>query len=1535
MAANNRKLEYEVNMRLNKTSAAQLAAEVAASIEAAVAKLHALQAEQFPTYGTRTTKTGQMQYYDPTTGRVVSKAIGDAAAEGRAFNEQEQATALTKLNGLLKDQAALQTLVAAETRKANAAVKESTELAEKNTRAKEDNRKAAERASEQARRDALRQYPSSSIYEHKKAEQVKADAQKLADVLHNRGMLTKEQLAKEGRAWGQYASIVKQHDKEAYDAVQAGFFRQKELLIARQAIERKHLEFEKAVAIEVAKTKKERARVEKEWDDKILQANKAHNAAVKTESQRALQEQRRLQGTAGRGSRGGLEIGGGTTGRGLISGVAGLGGVNLYGLGIAGATSAGIRAALNAYADVFNTKNVLAGIVQTFSQFKDSDGRNLERGANFEQSQKYSNYLYGRVRKAAVDSPLTLKELTDVYTTGVPFLARSGVDFEKSIGITNTVASLGKMMGLRLDSIKDDIRAIYEGRFRNVQTFQAAGFTASDFKKLSNLRGDDLVKFFDQKFAGYQDALKKFAGSFTAQWDRLKDSLYQSAALIGEKVAPVFIKFATDMQETFSRWTADGTFDRFATQLNMTLQALASGLQYLLVAVGGFSSTFVKAISQIFAFANRTINGAENGKASLTSFQAIQNAFSSNEDWKSQMETFLTIASGTKDKSPGTLINAVEAISKNPSLLSKYRQGTIGLKSAYSNFSAVNRAEALAKELEAEYAQFSDSGYIPAILGIGRSITQSKKKQTGLGKDARFLEYEKLRNQINGFSGLDYGSGSTSFARARATAKSEFDTIVNQFFGSDTTNMVGMGVAADALRRAGVTESDLAVLESNPQSAKAGVIRGKIQQVLKSAQAALTPTLMNTAGIKVPKPRIGGAGPSITHIEPDITSELKQISAIEASQFELQKRAAYGADVSEEYRALEFKKNDLERQIALKQANKTTVLTGGSGVEELARSYQDKLRAFAKASGGKVRLGKMSRTFAEQTALWNAALKKYGSEKEASRWVARPGTSNHEFGLANDLSFGPGGVRWAHANAAKFGLGFPMAHENWHIELAGGSKAARLRLQLQNKSTVASNKSGQIDNRFDERDRALQLEAIREAEQTKRDNYRRNKALVLSNTEFSLRKDLAGKDVPAQYAAKLKILNAKYPGLERLSTAYRDEKAQLDQEFEDAKRQAAEEYASENEALEVKTKARQREAFLTQFKNRQGLVGLFGSDLAKAKLDQDIAAKEGMMANGGIGGAWAATILPALYEQRRALERNTEALNKQLNTKFNNAVKGIFDAPEFLSPSQAYRRGFDKKIEAIDNMSSSDLNAYRASLGMVGMGYTDDQLRGMLKLQATRGFSSAGFRNMQRRDQLFGGANAFLSALQSGGDPIAAFAGAYQNVDGQEAQQRLIQGLFNRGSYGRMEISGMSKYGPVFKRGFNKGAFNRDLISGGGSLVANMLVNTMGGQAQMGGQIGGMLAPLLFTGLGAWAGPLGILGGGLIGSLFGRKKQQDPSIEQHRKRLEELLQSINNRLKPQEDFYRTIKGSVLWGSASRSFGGRASSLGARVELGVI
>lgn len=84
---------------------------------------------------------------------------------------------------------------------------------------------------------------------------------------------------------------------------------------------------------------------------------------------------------------------------------------------------------------------------------------------------------------------------------------------------------------------------------------------------------------------------------------------------------------------------------------------------------------------------------------------------------------------------------------------------------------------------------------------------------------------------------------------------------------------------------------------------------------------------------------------------------------------------------------------------------------------------------------------------AEDRARWQADVKALGPEAAGDKWrsmfrprgltkfIGMPGRSNHQMGRAMDLKYlNPSAKKWVHANAGKYGMQLPMAHEDWHIE---------------------------------------------------------------------------------------------------------------------------------------------------------------------------------------------------------------------------------------------------------------------------------------------------------------------------------------------------------------------------------------------------------------------------------------------------------------------------------------------------------------------
>ena len=91
------------------------------------------------------------------------------------------------------------------------------------------------------------------------------------------------------------------------------------------------------------------------------------------------------------------------------------------------------------------------------------------------------------------------------------------------------------------------------------------------------------------------------------------------------------------------------------------------------------------------------------------------------------------------------------------------------------------------------------------------------------------------------------------------------------------------------------------------------------------------------------------------------------------------------------------------------------------------------------AAHGAVTLTSGVRSPQHQAALWASAVAKYGSAEAAVDWVARPGHSMHERGLAVDLG---GDLERAVTLIERLGLPLyrPLSNEPWHFELLGSRK---------------------------------------------------------------------------------------------------------------------------------------------------------------------------------------------------------------------------------------------------------------------------------------------------------------------------------------------------------------------------------------------------------------------------------------------------------------------------------------------------------------
>ena len=105
-------------------------------------------------------------------------------------------------------------------------------------------------------------------------------------------------------------------------------------------------------------------------------------------------------------------------------------------------------------------------------------------------------------------------------------------------------------------------------------------------------------------------------------------------------------------------------------------------------------------------------------------------------------------------------------------------------------------------------------------------------------------------------------------------------------------------------------------------------------------------------------------------------------------------------------------------------------------------------QAAAKKDGQALYIASGFRTLSRQQTLFAQAVRKYGSAREASKWVAPPLVSHHPWGVAIDVNYPdePVGAGWLEVNGSKFGLCRVFDNEWWHFEpvIAPGWKCPAL-----------------------------------------------------------------------------------------------------------------------------------------------------------------------------------------------------------------------------------------------------------------------------------------------------------------------------------------------------------------------------------------------------------------------------------------------------------------------------------------------------------
>ena len=262
----------------------------------------------------------------------------------------------------------------------------------------------------------------------------------------------------------------------------------------------------------------------------------------------------------------------------LITNVAQMNGLSLYGMGSVGLATAFVRNTVDAAAAREATELGLAGASNKFLQFKDSSNQPVSAAKNLERSLGFSTRLYDKLRELSKDTGVRTQELAENFSTGYARLSNRGFDPEQIAAITARVVQLGRLQGLPGVAIASDIRDFAAGQVNSKsQVLSAIGLSGEKLKEFYN-RGDSkgAYKYFEEQLKPFEGALSKYRTSIAGQQNALAVEYEKTSQIIGAKLAPTLIPMLVKLQEAVTKWAESGAGESFVQSVSSMVEGFFS-----------------------------------------------------------------------------------------------------------------------------------------------------------------------------------------------------------------------------------------------------------------------------------------------------------------------------------------------------------------------------------------------------------------------------------------------------------------------------------------------------------------------------------------------------------------------------------------------------------------------------------------------------------------------------------------------------------------------------------------------------------------------------------------------------------------------------------------------------------------------------------------------------------------------------------------------------------------------------------------------
>lgn len=207
----------------------------------------------------------------------------------------------------------------------------------------------------------------------------------------------------------------------------------------------------------------------------------------------------------------------------------------------------------------------IAALIAVNAQNETTIGRNVTAQEKFNLAQKESANVVELLRKANIETPATLKQLTDGFQAAVGPALKLNWSLEQTVKYTTLMTQAAAAMGMPMDQLAQEMRSVLSGQIdMNSQVARNLGITNEQITQ--HIKLGDTYSFLMDKLQDFEEAGKKMADSWSGVTSNLADEFDSVKKKTGEKLFEELKKDLKDISELLSQ-NSDEISNEFSNAL--------------------------------------------------------------------------------------------------------------------------------------------------------------------------------------------------------------------------------------------------------------------------------------------------------------------------------------------------------------------------------------------------------------------------------------------------------------------------------------------------------------------------------------------------------------------------------------------------------------------------------------------------------------------------------------------------------------------------------------------------------------------------------------------------------------------------------------------------------------------------------------------------------------------------------------------------------------------------------------------------------